>query len=215
MPLAWPAQNPSRSMSLRASRGLWGRRRRRQQRLGSSLPPPSRSGPAARPRLTLTSSTPPRGQAPRPSAGVQRQPPRAWSRCRAASGPRITFPSAASGGRRGWRPRLPIGAGAAKPPSQSQREGPTNRVGEGWRRKREEGARGRRKGREGGEGGSEEVGRIRPLLRGGLSCELGSGRCRQKRLRRDPTFSSEGGFNGGGVRGAALGVQGPLGPRFF
>lgn len=56
------------------------------------------------------------------------------------------------------------------------------------------------------------MGQSRPLLRGGLSSELGSGRCRQKRLRRDPTFSAKGGFGGGGVRGAALGVPGPLRP---
>ena len=102
-----------------------------QRARDSPLPPPPRD--EARPRG--------------PRLGVQRQPPRARTRCRAASGPRISLPSAASGGRRGWRPRLPIGAGAAKPPTQSQREGHTNRVGEGWRR--EEGARGRRKGKEG------------------------------------------------------------------
>lgn len=155
------------------------------------LHPAARPGPAAlgwgcrgSPRL------------PGPDAG----PPRGLGFCSPPQ-PRVAAAACAPASLlgRGW-PSLP----ASRSGRGSQT--PWGKDGRGGRRGRA--ARGR-EGKE--EGGSEEVGRSRPLLRGGFSCKLGSGRCRQERLRRDPTFSSEGSFDGGGAHGTALGMQGPVG----
>lgn len=140
------------------------------------------------------------------------------------SSPRVPCPDAGPpwglGSRSPPQPRVAAASCApASLPGRGRPSLPASRSGRGtqtgWGK--DGGGGGKRRGlaaggmEEKGEGGSEEVGRSRPLLRGGLSCKTGSGRCRQKRLRRDPTFSAEGGFDGGRVRGSALGVQGPIG----
>lgn len=136
------------------------------QRLWFSLPSLSKISPAARPRLALTSSSPRQGKAPRPWAGgAEAQTPRAGSRRRAATGPRISVPTAAYGGRR----RLPVGAGAAESPRPAQQGGVRVAITGGVRR--EEGKRGggARPGR------SQETGREAAGRWGGAGPSSGAG----------------------------------------
>lgn len=142
------------------------------QWLWFSLPSLSKSSPAARPRLALTSSSPRQGKAPRAWAGgAEAQTSRAGSRRRAATGPRISVPTAATV------------AAAASQLGRGRPSAPVPRSGEGFLLRSRAGYAGRMGIEEGAlgraqpgdrEGGGGEEGRSRPLLRGGLSSKRGA-----------------------------------------
>lgn len=137
-----PRIPPGRAAS-RASRELRGRRkRRRRQRLGSSPPSLSRSGPLARPRLALTSSTPRRGQAPRPSAGGAEAAPACPVQMQGRLGASDLVPLRSLG----WPPRLappPPSRGGGGRASQPVAAGGAHKLG-GGRMEEEEGGGGAR-----------------------------------------------------------------------
>lgn len=175
------------------------------QRLRSSLSSLSKSSPAARPRLALTSSSQWQGKPPRPWAGAQRHRPR-------VPGPEAGPPP----GLGSRSPLLPRVAAAASQLGRGRPSPPARRSGRGSRCDHGRGTPGggeERRGRSAGaqpgdrEGGGGEVGRSRPLLRGGLSSKRGAADAARSGCARDPTFSAEAGGSGGGWVSPERGVQ--------